>query len=78
VRRRCEKAAEVDALHEQAVAPGARIVRPTRESSYYFYNFSVQDRGKRWEIGTDGRLRDLREQQAGRRESPHALDPHVA
>ena len=63
-----ETEAEVDTLHERAVAAGARIVRPIGESGYYFYSFSIEDpEGNRWEIGTDGRLQELREQQAGER-----------
>jgi uncharacterized glyoxalase superfamily protein PhnB len=61
-----ETDAEVDALYERAVDFGARIVRPVGESGYYFYSFGVQDpEGNRWEIGTDGRLQELREQHAG-------------
>jgi uncharacterized glyoxalase superfamily protein PhnB len=49
------------------VAAGARIVRPLGESGYYFYSFGVSDpEGNTWEIGTDGRLQELREEQAGR------------
>jgi uncharacterized glyoxalase superfamily protein PhnB len=61
-----ETDAEVDALYERAVDSGARIVRPVGESGYHFYSFSVQDpEGNRWEVGTDGRLQELREQQSG-------------
>lgn len=58
---------DVDAHYERAVAAGAEIVRPIGESGYYFYGFAVRDaEGNTWEIGTDGRLQELREEQAGR------------
>ena len=61
-----ETKAEVDALYERAVDAGSRIVRPVGESGYHFYSFSVQDpEGNRWEVGTDGRLQELRDQQSG-------------
>jgi uncharacterized glyoxalase superfamily protein PhnB len=60
-----EREDEVDEHYERAVAAGARIVRPLGESGYYFYSFGVSDaEGNTWEIGTDGRLQELREQHA--------------